>query len=444
MYGEAALNRIYRRCLGGVLALLTAILAFPAFANPHVQHWQLDNGAGVYFVEAHELPMVDVQVTFNAGSAHDGAHPGLASLTNNLLDDGAGKWDANGIADELARLGAQLSTESLRDMAVVSLRTLSQATNLEPAADLLAAVIAHPTFPPNACERERAQTLVAIADGDQSPDSVATRAFYQAIYGDHPYGHPPLGTAASVSRITRDDLVEFHHRYYVGHNAVVVIVGDLDRTAAAALAVRVAGGLEAGETPTPLPVVSATAHVGVETIPFPTAQTHVFSGQPGTWRGDPDYFPLYVGNHILGGSGLVSRISQEIREKRGLSYAASSEFSPMRVAGPFAMSIQTRNNKVDDARRILQQTLETFVREGPTQEELMKAKENIMGGFALSIDSNSKVAAYLTMMAFYGLPLDYLDRFKENIAAVTVAQIRDAFQRRIDPAHVATVIVGGK
>ncbi len=441
---ESVLIRICRSFLE-ILVWWLLLGAIPAMATPHIQHWSLDNGSRVYFVEAHELPMVDIQVVFSAGSAYDGDHPGIASLTNGLLDEGAGDWDANALADALARLGARLGTESLRDMAAASLRALSESTTLERSADLLAAVITRPTFPPDACERVRAQTLVAITNGDQSPGSVASRAFYKALYGEYPYGHPALGTATSVAGITREAMIDFHHRYYVGHNAVVILVGDLDRSGAAALAVRVAGGLSAGEAPAALPPVPGMgANVGVETISFPSAQTHVLSGQPGTWRGDPEYFPLYVGNHILGGGGLVSRISAEVREKRGLAYSAYSELLPMRAAGPFVMGLQTRNHKAEEARKVLQQTLEKFVQEGPTPEELIKAKENITGGFALLIDSNSKVAAYLTMIAFYDLPLDYLDHFKEKVEAVTVAQIREVFQRRIDPAHLATVVVGGK
>ncbi len=440
MYASSLLVAVLR-CL---LVLGLALSVPVALATPHIQHWRMDNGAGVYFVEAHELPMVDVQMVFNAGSAYDGTHPGIASLTNALLDEGAGKWSADTLADDLARIGAHLSTESLRDMALVSLRSLSQPTTLASAADMMAAVATEPTFPPDACERERAHTLVAISAGDQSPSSLASRAFFKAVYGAHPYAHPSLGDAASVAAITRDELVDFHHRYYVGHNATVVIVGDLDRMAATALAVRVAGGLSAGEAPAPLPVVAPLgARASLETIHFPASQTHVLAGQPGAWRGDPDYLALYLGNYILGGGGLVSRISEEVREKRGLSYAAYSDVTPMRVAGPFVMGLQTRNEKVEEARQVLQQTLERFVQEGPLDAELQKAKENITGGFALRIDSNSKVAAYVTMIAFYGLPLDYLDHFKENVQAVTVAQIRDAFQRRIDPAHLATVVVGG-
>ena len=161
-------------------------------------------------------------------------------------------------------------------------------------------------------------------------------------------------------------------------------------------------------------------------------------------RGDPDYFTLYVGNHILGGSGLVSRMSKEIREKRGLSYSASSYFSPMEQNGPYLLSLQTRNDQTDAALAVLRDTLKEFIKDGPTDAELEAAKKNITGGFALRVDSNSKILDYLVVIGFYGLPLDYLDTFNANIMAVTREQIVDAFRRRVSPDSMATVIVGGE
>ena len=425
-------------------AALSLIWAVPTAATPHIQQWQLENGTRVYFVEAHELPILDWKVIFDAGSARDGALPGVASLTNNLLDQGASEWDANALAEEFSRLGARLSTDSARDMAVISLRTLAQPSILESVADRLAAVITHPTFPVDACERERSHTQTALEEEEQSPNDLATNALYSAIYGDHPYAHSSLGTRSGVAALTREALMAFHREKYVGHNAVVAMVGDLAPPAAMAFVQRILGRLPAGEAPPLLPVVPTLSSGTTTIIPFPSTQTHVLSGQPGIWRGDPDYFPLYLGNHILGGNGLISRIAEEIREKRGLSYSAYSQFQPMRVAGPFMMGLQTKNKQAEEARQVLQQTLERFIKEGPTEKELRDAKQNITGGFALRLDSNQKVLDYLGMIAFYRLSLDYLDRFQANVEAVTTEQIRDSFQRRIDPVHLATVVVGGK
>jgi zinc protease len=180
----------------------------------------------------------------------------------------------------------------------------------------------------------------------------------------------------------------------------------------------------------------------VERISFPSTQSHLYLGQPGMQRGDADYFPLYVGNHILGGSGLVSQLSEEVREKRGLSYSVYSYFLPMRQPGIFQLALQTKNEQAGEALAVLRATLQRFVDEGPSEEELKAAKQNITGGFPLRISSNKKIIEYLAVIGFYDLPLDYLDRFNERVAAVTRAQIREAFKRRVDPARLVTVQVG--
>ena len=167
-------------------------------------------------------------------------------------------------------------------------------------------------------------------------------------------------------------------------------------------------------------------------------------GQPGVNRHDPDYFALYVGNHILGGSGLVSQLSNEIREKRGLSYSVYSYFRPMRELGPYQFGLQTRNDQAKEALDVMQQTLNDFIKHGPTEAELTAAKQNITGGFALRVDSNSKIADYTAMIGFYGLPLDYLETFNANVNLITAQQIKDAFSRRVHPDKMVTVLVGGQ
>jgi zinc protease len=228
----------------------------------------------------------------------------------------------------------------------------------------------------------------------------------------------------------------------VGRNAVVAIVGDVDKAKAKSLAEKVVGKLPAGKAAPALPSVTALEEGSEEAIEHPSTQTHILLGQPGMRRGDPDYLPLYLGNHILGGSGLVSRISEEIREKRGLSYSAYSYFSPMAAEGPYLLSLQTRNESSEEALAVLRATLARFISEGPSNKELVAAKKNITGGFALNIDSNKDILSYISMIGFYGLPLDYLDTFIDKVNAVTVKQIRDAFTRRIHPDRMALITVG--
>ena len=433
------INRLFQ----GVALVAAMALGQIAQATPQIEHWTTANGARVYFVAAPELPMVDIRLIFDAAAARDGDKAGTALLTNALLNEGTPAMNADQIAARFDSLGAQFGGAALKDMAVVTLRSLTDPKLLDPAVETLAAVVTKPTFPETSLERERKRLLVALQGKKQSPGALADEAFFKAIYGDHPYAHDPSGTEESIPTITRQDLIDFHKRYYVASNAVIAIVGALDRAGAETLANAVIGQLPKGEPAPALPQVQPLSKAKEINTPFPSSQTHLLIGQPGMKRGDPDYFPLYVGNHILGGSGLVSRLSEEVREKRGLSYSTYSYFSPMRQLGPFQMGLQTRNDQAEEARRVMMETLEQFIAEGPTEEELTAAKQNLTGGFALQLDSNKKIAQYVAMIGFYGLPLDYLDTLLGKIEAVTIDQIKDAFNRRLQPDRMVTVMVGG-
>ncbi len=428
---------------GKIFAFISLFLITAAAqAAPDIQHWQTKNGAQVYFVAAPELPMVDIQVVFDAGGARDGDKQGLALMTNGMLSEGAGKWNADTIAERFEGVGAVFGNGSQRDMASVTLRSLTDPELLQPSVQTMATVLAKPTFPQDVLERERRRLLVALEKKKQSPDDVTDDAFYKAVFGDHPYAADPTGTPESVKALSREDLADFYKRYYVGRNAVVAIVGAVNRKQAETLAETVVGGLPAGKHAPELPPVKPLEAGKAINIDFPSSQSHLEMGQPGVSRGDPDYFPLFVGNHVLGGSGLVSRLSDEIREKRGLSYSTYSYFLPMRRPGPFIVGLQTRTSQADEALRVTRETLADFVKNGPTQEELDQAKQNLTGGFPLRIASNSKIVGYLAMIGFYGLPLDYLDTFVANVEAVTLDQVKDAFRRRVNPDKMVTVVVG--
>ncbi len=424
------------------LTLIFALIA-PANAAPVIQHWQTANGARVYFVPAPQLPMVDVSVIFDAGGVRDEKDKGgLSQLTSGLLDDGAGNLNADQIAEHFEGLGAQFSTHADSEMATVSLRSLSKPDILKPALDVMALVLRQPTFPQDSFERERKRTLISLRQQKESPEQIAALAFGKAVYGDHPYGAPPLGTEETVNTLTRDDVVKYHSRYYVAKNAMVAIVGALDRAQAQALAETLVSDLPQGEIPPPLLRVRDLEAANTVTIEYPSAQTHILAGQPGISRGDPDYFALYVGNHTLGGSGLVSRLSEEIREKRGLSYSVYSYFAPMRDRGPFTLGLQTRNENAVEATKVVREVLADFVTKGPTTKELHAAKQNITGGFPLRIDTNKKIIGYIGMIGFYNMPLNYLDTFITSVEAVTLPQIQAAFKRRLQPDKMVTVTVG--
>ena len=413
-----------------------------AQAAPVIQHWQTANGARVYFVESRALPIVDVQVDFAAGSAYDPqAKAGLATLTRGVLDLGAGELDENAIAGRLADLGAQLGGGADLDRASVSLRTLADETKREPALAILRSVLQTPRFAPDIIERELARRTAALKDALTRPDTLAVRAFWSALYPEHPYGRH--ATPESLAALTRADVQAFYATHYRAERATVTLVGDLSRAQAEAIATRLVEALPSGVPAAALPVPQG--YVAGETrIVHPSAQAHVYLGLPAIQRGDPDFFPLMVGNYSLGGGGFVSRLMKEVREKRGYAYSVYSSFSPLAQPGPFQIVLQTKGAQADEALAVAREVLARFVAEGPTAAELKAAKQNLVGGFPLRLDSNRKILDNAAVIGFYGLPLDYLDRYAANVERVSAADVKAAFARHVAPERLFTVVAGGE
>ena len=418
--------------------------AVPAYALLPIQHWQTKNGARVYFVETRDLPMMDVSVDFPAGSAFDTREKsGLAALTLNLMKLGAGGLSEDEISRRMADVGAQFAGRFDTDRAGMSLRTLTSADEMKQALDVLARVLQRPEFPAAVLEREKARVIAAIKESDTKPETILGRTFNALVYGSHPYGLRGSGEPDTVATLTRDDLTGFYRRYYTADQAVVAIVGNLARGNAEALAEQLTAGLPQSISRALIPEVASLTRAETRTIEHPATQSHLQIGAPGIKRDDPDYFPLFVGNYILGGGGFASRMLDEVRQKRGLAYSAFSYFSPMKERGPFIIGLQTRKDQSGAALAVVRATLKEFLAKGPTTDELKRAKQNIVGGFPLRIDSNRKILDYLGVIGYYRLPLTYLDEFVPRVEKVTIAEIRNAFARRVDPERMVTVIVGG-
>ena len=427
----------------GIAMLLTAT-AVPAWAILPIQTWQTAGGARVYFVENHDLPILDVSVEFAAGAGYDRAEKaGVAAMTNRLMNAGADGMDENDIARRIADVGAQLGRRFETDRAGYGLRTLSSARERNQALDVMTRVLRSPSFPQQVLEREKVRVIATLKESDTKPDSIASRAFYRLVYRDHPYGLRASGEVDTVGKITRADLEQFYRGHYAAPYAVVAMIGDVTRGEAEAIADQLARGLPAATGAEPsLPPVTALAAGAVRMIGHEATQAHIMIGAPGISRDDPDYFPMFVGNYILGGGGFASRILEEVRQKRGLAYSAYSYFSPQKREGPFLIGLQTQRDQAGEALEVVRRTLRDFVSGGPTEQELRAAKLNIIGGFPLRIDSNRKIHEYLAVIGFYRLPLSYLEDFVGNVERVTVAAIREAFARRIDPERMVTVVVG--
>jgi zinc protease len=406
-----------------------------------IKTWQTDQGATVMYVHAPEIPMVDILLGFDAGSARDGEQYGLAWLTGNLLTQGTENLTADQIAERFEDIGAQFNASVGRDMATLQLRSLAKSRVLEQAMANLTEILTNVNFPPEALEREKARQSSLISYNEQSPEQQAERAFFQTLYPQHPYGHSIIGDQATVTAITRPVVQNFYNQFYTASNLTIAIVGDINRRQAKRLANQLADaiplGQAAAELPTPRPPQST-----VEKIDFPAGQTIIKYGMLGMNYQSPDYYSLLVGNHIFGGAALVSRLFQVIREDRGLAYSVYSQLSPMQVTGPFLISLGTQNAQASEALATIKQSLADFVEQGPSDAELVAAKQNITGSFPLRLDSNVAIARAILAMGFYRLPMTYLSDYQAHIDQVTVQDIQHAFARHFSIDDMITVLVG--
>ena len=428
-----------------LIAAALLVAAAPARAILPIQHWQAASGARVYFVENRDLPMLDVSVEFPAGAGYDQpAKSGVASMAQRMLKSGADGMSEDDVSRRIADIGAQLGGRFDADRAGLSVRTLSSERERKQALDILARSLRAPSFPAGVLEREKVRLIGSLKEADTKPDTIVSRTFYRLAYGGHPYALRSSGEVESVKGITREDLLAFHRRHYAARDAVVALIGDVTRAEAEAIAEELTRGLpKAGGKGPVLPPVKGLAKPATSMVPHHAAQAHILIGAPGISRHDPDYIALYVGNFVLGGGGFTSRITEEVRQKRGLAYSAASYFYPLEREGPFVISLQTQRDQAAQALEVTRKTLAAFVKDGPTEDELDAAKRNIVGGFPLRIDSNRKIHEYLALIGYYRLPLTYLEDFVQQVERVSAADIRDAFRRRIDPGRMVTVVVAG-
>ena len=452
------LQKIAGRAAGAIL--MTLALSHSAGAGIPIQHWSQPSGVKVYLVESHVIAMVDLQIDFDAGARRDPRDKaGLASVTAAMASKGvlatpgrgAGgtaepALDENGLSEAWADLGASFGASASADRMGFALRSLTYPDLLSKAVQLAARQLGEPAFPADIWLRERERLKAAIKESNTRPATVAGRAFAASVYGGHPYGFEM--TEATLGRIEVADMQAMYASRIRPCRASVSIVGAVTRAQADALVAQVfarlgpAGASAACAAQSEVPEVEPLTRAEERRIDFDSAQAHVLLGQPGFRRDDPDYFALTVGNYILGGGGFVSRLSTEVREKRGLSYSVYSYFSPGLHAGAFTVGLQTRPDQAAQALAVSREVITRFVSEGPTALELEAAKSNLIGGFALRIDSNRKLLENVASIAWNNLPLDYLDTWTRRVQAVGLEDIRAAFARKLQPERMVTVVVG--
>ena len=420
----------------------TAFFAISAHAAPKIESWKTASGVKVLFVQTHALPILDIQFDFSAGSSYDPpGKEGLAALTQTVLDMGVEGLDETALSNRLADVGALLSGSVDQDRAQIALRTLSAPDKRDAAIALFQKVITEPRFLPDVFAREKARYIAALKDAQTQPASIAKQAFWAAMYSSHAYGRS--ATPESVAALLDSDLREFHTRHYSAKATTISIVGDITVDEAKTTAEKLSTGLPVSDWQAPEDVDSpALPNAREIRLSHPAQQAHVLIGLPAIKRGDPDFFPLLVGNYSLGGGGFASRLMAEVREKRGLTYGVYSAFIPLAQTGPFQIALQTK--QANDALKISRDVLTEFLANGPSESELKAAKQNITGSFPLRFDSNSGILANIAVIGFYGLPLDYLDHYASKVQKVTTSDVKAAFARHVKPQHMITVIVAGE
>ncbi|HLC25268.1 MAG TPA: pitrilysin family protein [bacterium] len=428
------------RTFGGVFALA----AFPAmsFSVGTNDRTVITNGVVLLTYPRPTLPMVYVSMRIRAGSVFDPqGKTGLSSMVARLLTRGTRNRSAHDISEAIDFVGGEMGAASDEDYTLVTLKVLKKDIAL--GMDLLSDILLHPAFRSEEIERQRSETLSEIIHDKDDPGKVADKRFSQIVYGGHPYGLPTEGLETTLPVITREDIARFHETYYGSNAAIVSIVGDVSVPEARSLVEKYLGSWQRKEVPpiavAQLPVPSSPV---VEVIDKDLTQANVLLGHPGIRRSNPDYYAVHVMNYILGGGGFSSRLLKNIRDERGLAYSTGSSFDAKYAAGSFHVGLQTKNSTANEAIRESLSEMRKIRQDLVREEELQEAKDYLMGSFPLRLDSNSKIADYLSYVEFHDLGLNYFEEFSRRLAAVTREAVLNAARSYLYPDHFVLVVVG--
>jgi len=437
-------------------AYFSLFLAIGWIGNAHailpIEQLDLYKGANAYLVQTKTLPMVDIEVSIDAGDRYDpNGKSGLADMTAALMNYGVrnskGVLTEAQIADEIADLGANIGLSVSGERAILRIRSLSRKDLRDRAVQLASAMLSAPIYDPKIVEREKQRTMTSLLEAETKPEFVLEKRFKKSVYGSYPLAETP--SVKSVSAINSNDLKQFHQQFYRGDRMIVSIVGDVDR----AQANEIVQGLlmRVPESGAPIAKLPELAKSPVEPldqreiqIPFDSQQAHIAMGMTAVARNNPDYFPLLVGNYILGGGGFVSRLMSEVREKRGLAYSVFSYFAPGQENGIFQAGLQTKNDQAILALEVMSSTIAKFIADGPSQAELLAAKSNLVNGYPLRIDNNRKLLDNVSSIAWNKLPLDTMEVWTKQVEAVSLEQVTNAFQKYLAMDRMKIVVLGAK
>lgn len=425
---------------------LLAMTMLPAHAID-IQRWHTDAGTQILLVERHDLPIVDYAVIFKgAGStAEPVGKSHIASPLAAMLLRGTKQLSEEQFTEKINDLASRTSGSSSFEYSLFSFRSLSQINHLQPTAQLFGQALATPRFDAEVLQRLQNQAVLSLKQAQSYPSFLTAREQTRLNYGNHPYGKSAYSNEASIRAVKMRDLQQFHRTHYAQNRAIVLIVGDIDRAGATRLVQQTLGAL-----PRESKVQAATPVVPIRGgqishLPFDASeQTSISIGLPVLKYDDPDYFALLVGNYVLGGGGFDSRLMKVLRDQYGYTYGASSSLTAYEQAGPFNISLTTQRENSEKALQAAQQVLADFVAQGPTDAELKQAQDHITGSFPMNFDSNAKLLSVLVSIGLNQRPTDWLDTYNDKVRALTVDDIRRAWQKHIQPQKMNVVITGGQ
>ena len=414
-------------------------------ANVEVNNYQTTNGVKVLYSKSENIPMIDIKITFDAGSNRDGDFKGLSMITHNLLDEGTAKMSSEDIASIFESTGAIFSTSVNKDQSSISLRSLTEKKYYNPAIKMFLSILSDSNFPQKEIDLHKQRTISSIIEDKTDPGELSINTFFKEIYNNHPYASPTIGFEKDIKKINRKVIVEFYKNYINAGNASIVIVSSLKDDDVIKLSEKISQSLNKKTKINKTKIVSKEKTKEKYVFKkFNSQQAHIYIGGLSIKRGSKNQLPLYVGNYIFGGSGFNARLMQELRVKRGLTYGVYSYIYPMKELGPFVIGIETKAEQAQKSVEIINKMLRDFVEKGPTDKEIIHAKESIINGFPLRIDSNKDILNYLSMINYYNLPLDYLNTFVKKISSISKKDIINALQNEIDINKMTTLVVGNE
>jgi zinc protease len=430
---------IHRPLMSFAIAAVAAVVSLTPANATNIERIVSPGGIEAWLVREPSIPLIAMNFAFKGGANQDPAlKPGTANMVASLLDEGAGDMDTTAFQQRVEELATEIRFSASRDQFYGSIRLLKD--RQQPSFDLLRIALTAPRFEASAVERVRAQIVSGLRRESTNPNNISSKLWWRTAFPNHPYGRPSGGTLESLPLIQPEDLRAYHQRNLARDNLKIAVVGDIDATTLGPVLDRVFGGLPAKAQLEQIPQAMMTGVGRRIVVDLDVPQAVLTYGGSGLLRKDPDFIPAYIVNHILGGGSFSSRLYNEVREKRGLAYGVYSYLAPMEYSGLFQGGTQTRADGAKEALDVIEAEIRRMGSDGPSQEELDKAKSYLKGSYALSFDTSAKIAAQLLTIQVEDLGIDYINRRNGLIDAVTLADAKRVARRLADGGLFVTVV----